>query len=153
MNYGFCIRTCRDEKKSTTAAGGQAVKKQCKHRRRKNQCRDCSTGYCQHGPQKSRCKDCGTGYCKHRRRKGRCKDCGTGFCKHRRQAPEGPVQGLRHGLLLPARAPKEPVQGLRHGHPQARAPRGGCSSQLSDPPFRALCDTDTGRGCALFFFF
>jgi hypothetical protein len=60
-------------------------------------CREART-QCEHGRKKNRCKDCGTGYCQHKRRKDQCKDCGTGYCQHK-QAPEGPVQGLRHGAV------------------------------------------------------
>ena len=50
-------------------------KNKCEHNRRKNQCKDCNTGYCEHGRQKSLCKDCKTGYCEHDRQKNQCKIC------------------------------------------------------------------------------
>jgi hypothetical protein len=44
----------------------------CQHRRQKNRCKGCGTGYCQHGRLKSQCRDCGTEKARVSHNKGRC---------------------------------------------------------------------------------
>jgi hypothetical protein len=95
-NFGFCSRKCRPAKRA---------RKQCEHGRQQHQCKDCGTGHCQHG-----------------RQRGKCKNCGTGHALPAR-APEGKVQGLRHGPL-PARAPEAPVQGVLNAATASTGARG-----------------------------
>jgi hypothetical protein len=50
--------------------------------------------------------------CVHGRRKCRCKVQGLRHGPLPTRVPDGPVQGLRQGVLPATRAPEEPVQGL-----------------------------------------
>ena len=63
-------------------------RRQCKHGKRKEYCRECDgSAFCKHNKQKNFCRECGgSAFCKHNKHKNYCRECdGSAFCKHNKQ--------------------------------------------------------------------